>query len=242
MRRRGAAFNRRDLMQVSNIMTRRVISVVPDELIDAAIDLMLEHHISGLPVIDDNGQLVGIVTESDFLRRPEIDTEHKTGSRWRDTFVNFSKVTHNYVHTHGVKVKDVMTTNPVAVVEDTPLDEVVRLMETRNIKRLPVVHGGKVIGIVSRANLMRALVSVHREAHGAATDDATIRNQILDDIAKQEWAADVAVDVVLRNGIADLWGAVRHADQAQALRALVESTPGVERVEPYLTCHGELLT
>ena len=130
----------------------------------------------------------------------------------------------------------------MAVAEDTPLDEVVGLMETRNIKRLPVVRGGKVIGIISRANLMRALVSVHREAHGAAKDEARIRDHILDDIAKQEWAADVVVDVVLHNGIADLWGTVRYADQAQALRALVESTPGVERVEHYLTCNGELLS
>ena len=125
-------------MQVSNIMTRRVISVVPDETIDAAIELMLKHHISGLPVIDDKGELVGIVTEGDFLRRPETSTEHRTGSRWRDAFFNFSKVTDNYIHTHGVKVKDVMTPNPVAVAEDTPLDEVVGLMQTRNVKRLPV--------------------------------------------------------------------------------------------------------
>ena len=125
-------------MQVSNIMTRRVISVVPDEAIDAAIELMLKHHISGLPVIDDKGELVGIVTEGDFLRRPETSTEYKTGSRWRDAFFSSSKVTENYVHTHGMKVKDVMTPNPLTVAEDTPLDEVVGLMQTRNVKRLPV--------------------------------------------------------------------------------------------------------
>ena len=229
-------------MLVSNIMTRRVISVMPDELIDAAIELMLKHHISGLPVIDDKGMLVGIVTEGDFLRRPEIGTEHKTGSRWRDAFFSFSKVTDNYVHTHGVKVKDVMTSNPVAVAEDTPLDEVVRLMETRNVKRLPVLRNDKVVGIISRANLMRALVRIHREAQGTANDDARIRDHILDDIARQVWAADVVVDVVVHNGVADLWGTVRQVEQAQALRALIESKPGVKRIEHYLTCHGELLS
>jgi CBS domain-containing protein len=229
-------------MQVSDIMTRRVISVVPDESIDAAIELMLKRHISGLPVINDKSELVGIVTESDFLRRPETSTEHKTGSRWRDTFFNFSKVIDNYVHSHGVKVKDVMTPNPVAVTEDTPLDRVVQLMQTRNVKRLPVVRDGKVIGIISRANLMRALVSIHREAHGAAKDDAKIRERILDDIAGHTWAEDVVVDVVVHNGVADLWGTVSKAEQAQALRVLVESTPGVKRVEHYLTCHGELLS
>jgi CBS domain-containing protein len=142
-------------MQVSDIMTNRVISVVPDEAIDAAIELMLKHHISGLPVIGDKGELVGIITESDFLRRPETSTEHKKRSRWRDTFSNINKVMDNYIHTHGVKVKDVMTPDPVAVTEDTPLDAVVQLMQTRNVKRLPVVRGGILIGIVSRANLMR---------------------------------------------------------------------------------------
>ena len=229
-------------MQVSDIMTHRVISVVPDEAIDAVIELMLKHHISGLPVIDDKGELVGIVTEGDFLRRPETSTERKTGSRWRDAFFSGSKVTDNYIHTHGVKVKDVMTPNPVAVAEDAPLDEVVGLMQTRNVKRLPVLRGGKVIGIISRANLMRALVSIHREAHGAAKDEAKIRERILDDIAEQVWAAEVVVDVVLHNGVADLWGTVSKTEQAKALRVLVESTPGVKRVEHYLTCHGELLS
>ncbi len=182
-------------MQVSNIMTRRVISVVPDDAIDTAIELMLKHHISGLPVIDDKGELVGIVTEGDFLRRPETSTEHRTGSRWRDAFFSSSKVTENYVHTHGMKVKDVMTPNPLTVAEDTPLDEVVGLMQTRNVKRLPVVRSGKVIEIISRANLMRALVSIHREAHEAAEDDARIRERILDDIAGQIWA-EVCVDAV----------------------------------------------
>ena len=229
-------------MQASDIMTRSVISVAPDESTDAAIELMLKRHISGLPVINDKGELVGIVTESDFLRRPETSTEHKTTSRWRDTFFNFNKVMDNYVHTHGVKVKDVMTPNPVAVTEDTQLDAVVQLMQTRNVKRLPVVRAGKVIGIISRANLMRALVSIHREAHGAAKDEAKIRERILDDIAEQVWAAEVVVDVVLHNGVADLWGTVSKTEQAKALRVLVESTPGVKRVEHYLTCHGELLS
>ena len=135
-----------------------------------------------------------------------------------------------------------MTPNPVAVAEDAPLDEVVGLMQTRNVKRLPVLRGGKVIEIISRANLMRALVSIHREADGAAKDEAKIRERILDDIAEQVWAAEVVVDVVLHKGVADLWGTVSKTEQAKALRVLVESTPGVKRVEHYLTCHGELLS
>lgn len=228
-------------MQVSDIMTRELISVAPDESIDTAIDLMLDHHISGLPVLDSAGRLVGILTEGDLLRRPEIGTQHER-SNWRDAFVGTRGAARKYIHTHGVRVKDVMTPDPAAVAEDASLDEVAQLMEARHIKRLPVTRQGAVIGIVSRANVIRALVAHHREANQAAPDEKTIRKQILEQIAAQEWAAGVVVDVSVRNGVADLWGTVLEGEQAEALRALVESTPGVQRVEPYLTCKGVLIT
>jgi CBS domain-containing protein len=228
-------------VQVSDIMTRELISVAPDESIDAAIDRMLAHHISGLPVIDNAGRLVGILTEGDLLRRPEIDTQRER-SNWRDAFVGKRGTARKYVHTHGVRVKDVMTLDPAVVAEDTSLDEVARLMETRDIKRLPVTRQGTVIGIVSRADLIRALVAHHREARRAATDEKLIREQILEDIAAQDWAAGVVVDVSVRNGTADLWGTVLETEQAEALRALVESTPGVQQVDAYLTCNGEVVS
>lgn len=228
-------------MQVSDIMTRELVSVTPDESIDSAIDLMLDHLISGLPVIDKTGRLVGILTEGDLLRRPEIGTQRER-SNWRDAFLGTRGAARKYVHSHGVRVKDVMTPDPAVVAEDTSLDEVARLMETRSIKRLPVTRQGTVVGIVSRANLIRALVAHHREANQAATDEKLIREQILEEIAAQDWAAGVVVDVSVRNGTADLWGTVLEAEQAEALRALVESTPGIQRVEPYLTCNGELVT
>jgi CBS domain-containing protein len=228
-------------VQVSDIMTRELVSVTPDESIDSAIDLMLDHLISGLPVIDKTGRLVGILTEGDLLRRPEIGTQRER-SNWRDAFLGTRGAARKYVHSHGVRVKDVMTPDPAVVAEDTSLDEVARLMETRSIKRLPVTRQGTVVGIVSRANLIRALVAHHREANQAATDEKLIREQILEEIAAQDWAAGVVVDVSVRNGTADLWGTVLEAEQAEALRALVESTPGIQRVEPYLTCNGELVT
>jgi CBS domain-containing protein len=225
-------------MQVSDVMTRRVISVAPNDSINSAIELMLKHRISGLPVIDDKSKLVSIVTEGDFLRRPEIDTERRRPG-WREALLGPSEAARSYVHSHGVKVKDVMTQNPVSVGEDIPLDRVVQLMESRNVKRLPVMRGGRVIGIISRANLMHALVSIHRAADRAAKDDAKIRGRILDEIAKQSWGAGVVVDVVVRNGVADLWGTIYESEQARALGALVESTPGITRVRDYLTCMDE---
>jgi CBS domain-containing protein len=228
------------VMRAADIMTREVISVTPEESIDTAIDLMLSKHISGLPVVDDNRRLVGILTEGDLLRRPEIGTQRER-SRWRDAFARARGETQTYVQSHGVRVKDVMTRTPVMVTEDTPLDEIVQLMETRHIKRLPVMREGEVIGLVGRADVLAALVKVRREARAAPTDDKAIRQQILENIAEQDWAAGAVVDVMVRNGAADLWGEVLDAQQAEALSALLESTPGIQRVEIYLTCDGEVV-
>jgi CBS domain-containing protein len=227
-------------MRAADIMTREVTFVTPDETIDAAIDLMLSKHISGLPVIDDKRRLVGILTEGDLLRRPEIGTQRER-SRWRDAFARARGEAHTYVQSHGVHVKDVMTHAPVAVGEDTPLDEIVRVLETRHIKRLPVTRGGEVIGLVARADVLAALVKMRRAATLAPADDKHIRQQILENIAEQDWAAGAVIDVMVRNGAADLWGEVLDVQQAEALSTLLESTPGIQRVEIYLTCGGEVV-
>lgn len=222
-------------MKVSDVMTRRVVSVTPEATIRHAIRLMLDNHISGLPVIDDQGRLVGIVSEADFLRRSEIGTERKR-SRWLDALLGPAEPANDYVHSHGVKVGEVMTRKPITVQEDTPLDQVVHLMEGHRVKRLPVVRGEKVVGIVSRANLMRALASIYRAAPKSSKGDAAIRSQILSDIAKQDWSLGVDVDVVVRDGIADIWGSIAEPAQRDALRVLIEKTPGVKQVAEHLTC------
>ena len=221
-------------MKVSDVMTRRVVSVTPEATIRHAIRLMLDNHISGLPVIDDKAKLVGIVSEGDFLRRSEIGTERKR-SRWLDALLGPGQPANDYVHSHGLKVKEVMTRKPITVQEDTPLDQVVHLMERRSVKRLPVVRGEKVVGVVSRANLMRALASMYRTAPKSSKNDAAIRDQILSDIAKQDWSVGVDVDVVVRNGIADIWGSIAELAQRDALKVLVEKAPGVKQVEEHLT-------
>src|ERR1700726_452887 len=157
-------------MKAEDIMTRRVISVAPEASILESARLMLQHRVSGLPVIDAAGRLVGVVTEGDFLRRVEVGTERKR-PRWLEFIAGPGRLATEYVHSHGRKVADVMTGEPITVGEDTPIEEVVRLMERRRIKRLPVMRGTKVVGIVSRANLLHALASVAREALPAAKDD-----------------------------------------------------------------------
>ena len=220
-------------MKVSDVMTRRVVSIAPEAAIFEAIRLMLKHHISGVPVIADRGKLVGIVTESDFLHRPETGTERRRW-RWLDAFFGPAAAAKDYVRSHGLKVEDVMTRDPVTAAENTPLDEAVRMMESHNIKRLPVMRRGKLVGIVSRAHLMLALASIDR-ATPSGGNDASIRDRIMTAIREQSWTAGASVDVIVRNGVADLWGTISDVAQREALKVLVARTPGVKKVEDHLT-------
>ena len=220
-------------MKVSDVMTRRVVSISPETSILVAADLMLKHHISGLPVIDNHARLAGVVTEGDFLRRAEIDTERK-GLKWLDALRGRADAAAEYVHSHGLAVKDIMTRNPVTVLESTTLDEAVRLMENKNIKRLPVLRDGKLVGIISRANLMRALVSIHRKAPEPSAEDGTIRDRLLADIAKESWSSGAIVDAVVHEGIVDLWGTLAEPSQREPLVVLAKNVPGVALVEDHL--------
>jgi CBS-domain-containing membrane protein len=237
--RGNRACSRSLCMNVSDIMTRRVVSIAPDATIAEAIGLMLKHHISGLPVIDAHGRLAGIVTEGDFLRRPETGTAHRH-PRWLDAVFGPAEGAQRYVHSHGTKVGDVMTRKVVTVDEGERLEQVVHLMETHRIKRLPVLSGDKVVGIGSRANMMRALASVHRGSHKGSKDDAAIRDRILAEIERESWSAGADVDVVVRAGLAGIWGTVTDPEQRTALKVLVAGVPGVTTVVDHLRWDGDI--
>ncbi len=225
-------------MNVSDIMTRRVISVAPGATIRDAVDLMLKHRISGLPVVDVQGGLIGIVTEGDFVRRPETGTERRR--RLLDVLLGPAEGAKCYVHSHGTRVGDVMSRKVVTVDERESLEQVVHLMETHRIKRLPVLRGDKIVGIVSRANLMRALASVHRGTDGGSQDEAAIRDRILAEIERQTWSAGAEIDVVVRAGLADLWGTIADPEQRAALKVLVANVPGVKRVADHLRLEDQI--
>ena len=156
-------------------MTQKVISVGPDATAVRAVDLMLNHRISGLPVVDSNARIVGIITEGDFLWRAELGTQRRR-SRWLEFLIGPGRLASEYVHTHGRKVSELMTPDPYTITEETPLEEVVQTMEKRRIKRLPVVRKGQLVGIVSRANLLQALATLSRHAKKGAVRDATSAN------------------------------------------------------------------
>src|SRR5271169_1552845 len=192
-------------MQVKDVMTRNVISVEADEPIITAARLMLQNRISGLPVVDKEGELIGIVTEGDFLRRGELGTQRRR-PKWLEFIVGPGRLAEEYVHSSGRKVDEIMTTDPCTVGENDSLEKVVELMERRHVKRLPVMRAGRMVGIISRANLLHALASLARDMPAPAGSDSVIRENIMATLGKQHWAP--RVNVVVKNGVAELWGII----------------------------------
>jgi len=219
-------------MKTKDVMTAGVVTIAEDAPINEAIRLMLQRKISGLPVVDAAGTLVGMVTEGDFLRRSELGTE-RHAPRWIEFLAGPGKLAENYVHASGRKVRDVMTDKVYSVDEETPLSEVVEIMERRRVKRLPVLRGAKLVGIVTRANLLHALAGL-QQANVAASSDITIRTRLMAELEKQSWAPLVAIDIVVTDGIVKLTGAIFDERQRHALRVAAENIPGVKKVEDKL--------
>jgi CBS domain-containing protein len=221
-------------MKAKDVMTPNVVCVAPDAPVREALQLMLQRNISGLPVVDQGGSLCGIVTEGDFLRRAETGTERKR-PRWLEFLLGPGRIAEDYVRTHARRVEEVMTTEVATVDEDAALDAIVSLMEKHRIKRVPVMRGDKVVGIVSRANLLHALAGIADEIAPGPKDDETIRNKVLAELDRQKWAPRQMIDVVVRNGVVELWGTVFDARERDAARVAAETVPGVKTVRSHLT-------
>jgi CBS domain-containing protein len=220
-------------MNVKHIMTWPVFSIGPDATVLQAVQMMLRHKISGLPVVDADGKLLGIVTEGDFLRRAELSTERHRPN-WLNFLVGPGRLADEYVQTHTRKVADVMTPEPYTITEATSLEEVVQLMEKHRIKRLPVVRDTQLVGIVSRANLLHALASLAPAAPATAPSDETIRWGLLAELEHQKWAPVGFLNVIVRNGVVDLWGTITDERERQALIVAAQNTPGVKDVHDHL--------
>jgi CBS domain-containing protein len=220
-------------MKAKDIMTTTVMTVTRDSTVAHAIRLMLQKKISGLPVVNTAGRLVGMVTEGDLLRRAETGTERRR-PRWLEFLLGPGRLAEEYTHTHGRKVEEVMTPSPVTASEDTSLDEIVRLMEKRQIKRIPIVRGEQLVGIVSRANLLHALASLSHELKPASQSDVAIREQLLEYLKSQPWAPVAMLDITVRDGVVELWGAITDERERQALIVAAENFPGVKTVQDHL--------
>ena len=220
-------------MRAKDVMTRDLISVTPDATVLQAARLMLQHHISGLPVVDASGKLVGILSEGDFLRRRETATQRRR-SRWLEFLMGPGKIASEYTQSHGSKVAEVMTSDVRTVGEDADLEKIVELMEKHRIKRVPVIRDDRIVGIVTRSNLMHAMVSMARSTPPGPQSDDVIREQLLAELKKQEWAPISMTNVVVRDGIVELWGAIIDERQRAALKVAAENVPGVKAVKDHL--------
>jgi CBS domain-containing protein len=221
-----------DAMKSGDVMTRQVVSIGPDDSVLQAVRLMLQNRISGLPVVDADGKLIGIVTERDFLRRTELDTQHH-GPRWLEFLVGPGRLATEYVRSSGRRISEIMTRDPKTISADTALEEVVSLMERHNVKRLPVVDDGRLVGIVSRANLLHALASIAADAPERPHDDQTIRERLLTELEGQPWAPKI--NVIVRDGIVELWGTITDEREREAFVVAAENVPGVKAVRDHLT-------
>ena len=197
-------------MIVADVMTRHVLSVAPDATVEDAAKLMLSRGISGLFVVDAKGDLAGVVTEGDLLRRDELGTE-----RHRPWWLR-------------------LLVSPGRQAEDFTLEDVVDTMEKHRIKRVPVTEAGRVIGVVSRSDLLRALVGRSRDEAPTATDDRSIRASILDALDNASWAPMTTLNVTVAEAVVDVWGTITNDDERRAICVIAENTPGVKAVHDHL--------
>jgi CBS-domain-containing membrane protein len=217
-------------MRASDVMTSDVITVGPDARVLEVAETLLTHRISGVPVVGERGELVGIVSEGDLMRRAETHTERRR-AWWLEAFVRSTTRADDYVHANAQKVTDIMTRNVVTATPDTPLGEIAALLERHHIKRAPIVRDGKVIGIVSRANLIQALASIRKTTSTATpTEDSAIRENVLARLKNEPWVKLWLLNVTVHEGVVELWGVVDTAAEKKAVRVVAEATPGVRKV------------
>ena len=220
-------------MNVSDVMTKVLVTVRSEASIQEAATLMVQHRVSGLPVVDDAGALVGLITEGDLIRRAELGT---AGARpgWLSMFLNPGRAAQEYVLTHGLKVREVMTGEVITTSPDAPLAEIVDIMESHQVKRLPVLQNQRLVGIVSRADLLRALAQLLPARKVPAISDTELRKRLLGELDKQRWVPRNNIDATVKNGIVELRGAVTDDRERLGLRVIAENTPGVRGVHDRL--------
>jgi len=221
-------------MNAADIMTREVVTVTPETNVAEIARLMLERRVSAVPVVE-NGVPIGIVSEGDLLRRPETGGTPHT-SRWLELFVSRDDLAAEYVHTHGRTAREVMTGPVISVGEATPTTEIAELLESRHIKRVPVLAAdGRLVGIVSRANLLQSLASRVAAPSAVTIDDQRIRAALLDELGSQDWAGSPDPgNVIVEDGVVHLWGRIRSPEVRRAMVVAAENVPGVKSVEDHM--------
>lgn len=216
-------------MRAADIMSTQVITVGPEATVGEVASLMLRHAISAVPVIDKDGAIAGIVSEGDLMRRSEIGTQQQR-SWWLRSFGDTRELARDYTKANARLVRDVMTAPVTTVGEGATLAEIAELLEKNRIKRVPVVRDGLIVGIVSRANLLRALAVLAAPPAPVAASDQAIRSALLAELKQQAWGAVGHVNIMVNDGVVTLWGIAQSAEERRARRVAAENTPGVRKV------------
>lgn len=220
-------------MQVKDIMQTDVAVVRPDSEIAAAAKIMAKRRVSGLPVVDTSGAVVGMLTEGDFLHRSELGRA-SSRSWWLD-LVGAGETASEFVRAHAKYVKDAMRTDVKTIAPNASLADAAMALETHGIKRLPVVEDKRLLGIVSRADLVRALASLAPETPQVSMSDADVREAVQQAISGESRTSGVQVTVIVRDGVVELWGLAASQQEIDAARVVAERTPGVRSVVVKIT-------
>ena len=221
-------------MRVKDVMTRKVVSVLPRASVAEALDLMVRSHVSGLPVIDETASLVGMVSEGDFLRRSELGTEQPK-LHWLKDLLLPGRAAKAYARTHGRHVDEIMSRDVATIEEDLRLEEAVALMERRHVKRLPVLTNDRVVGIITRADFVRELIEFVRESYDEPlTSDAEIKERIQAELHAQQWAPVASINILVKDGVVNLHGVLTDERERDAIRVIAENVGGVRQVHDHV--------
>jgi len=217
-------------MRAKDVMTNHVVSVTPETTVAEIASKLLEHRISAVPVVDKNGKLMGIVSEGDLFRRPEMGTADRSRSCWLELFQDHDHLAQDYIKTHGRKAADIMTDKVVTVAEETSVNEIAELLETHHIKRVPVVKDGRPVGIVSRANLVQCLATARPTLYDVEPSDENVRAKVVAELGKEDWANLVTTNVLVKDGVVEFWGLVSSEAVKKASCIAAENVRGVKKV------------
>lgn len=223
-------------MLARDVMVAPVITVGTSATVRGVAKILLENRISAVPVVNETGRIVGIITESDLIHRVETGTEQRY-SWWKRAIIDDTERAADYTKSHATKVIDIMTRDVVTAAPETPLHEIAGLLETHRIRRVPIIDAtGELVGIVSRANLLQA-VATARPKLDLHLPDIMIRRNVLEKLKQQSWTSTHRLNVTVANGVVELWGAIQSEQERKALRIAAEAVPGVTAVNDHLFKH-----
>lgn len=221
-------------MNAEDVMTTQVITATPDMDAKGVADLLIRHRIGAVPVLDADGRLVGILSDGDLYRRAEIGTDRQSSGWLSLFFPDRAGEARDFVASHARKVEDLMTAPVITATPETPLREIAELLERHRIKRVPIVGGGKLLGIVSRANLVQAFATRKNKELGTAASDRVLRARVMKRLHEVPGARMWLVNVTIEDGVAHLWGPIEGESMRKAMRIAVETTPGIKQVNDHL--------